>query len=303
MAGTSNIDLKTKQLKKRKRVARMKKTIVYTITLWMLLSIVTMIFLVFKIFALQKQIYILMESREVDNEVTAVSDVVINEENFNTVNSKENLAEEGDIPMVYLTFDDGPSANSNRILDILDDYDVKATFFVVGKNDEESKAVYKRIVDEGHTIGMHSYTHSYADIYASTESFEKDLNRIQTLIKNTTGVNSQFYRFPGGSSNRVADADMSEFATILNEQGITYFDWNVSSGDATSSAFTAKELVDNVMGDVVKYKTSVVLLHDATNKGNTVEALPDMIESLREIGAMILPISEDTRLVQHMSIN
>ena len=215
---------------------------------------------------------------------------------------KENLATAEDLHKVYLTFDDGPSENTNAILDILDDYGIKATFFVTGKEDEASKAAYQRIVAEGHTIAMHSYSHKYSEIYASKEAFQEDFERIQNLIYDTTGVECHYYRFPGGSSNKVSNTDMSEFISYLNEQGITYYDWNVSSGDATSRAFTADELVENVMSDVVKYKTSVVLLHDATVKTTTVQALPAMIEALQQAGAMILPIDEDTTVIQHVSI-
>ena len=297
-----NIDERTKLLKKRKRVARMKRTIVMTIALWMIFSLLAIVLLTLKIISLQKQITVIIDSKIVKEEQTAASTEEYDEIPFLTVDNAENLAQEGDIPMVYLTFDDGPSASSDEILDILDDYGVKATFFCIGQEDEVSGEIYKRIVDEGHTIAMHSFSHNYSDIYASEEDFEKDFNKIRSLIMSRTGVECQFYRFPGGSSNRVSNTDMSNFANFLNEQGVVYFDWNVSSGDATSSAFTAEQLVDNVMKDVVKYKTSVVLLHDATNKTATVQALPELIESLRAAGAMILPITKDTTVIQHMSV-
>jgi len=201
-----------------------------------------------------------------------------------------------------LTFDDGPSENTDAILDTLDDYGVKATFFVVGKTDEDSIARYQRIVNEGHTIGMHSYSHQYSDIYSSLDAFQTDLSKIQNTIYDATGVDTNLYRFPGGSSNQVSNTDMTEYIRYLNEQGITYYDWNVSCGDATSQAYTADELVDNVMSDVVKYKTSVVLLHDADSKTQTVEALPKLIESLQSVGAMILPISDDTTVIQHVTL-
>ena len=95
---------------------------------------------------------------------------------------------------------------------------------------------------------------------------------------------------------------MSTFINYLNNQGVVYYDWNVASGDATSSAFTTEQLIDNVMKDVVKYKTSVVLLHDASNKNATVEALPGLIESLQEQGAMILPITDETTVIQHVNV-
>lgn len=110
-----------------------------------------------------------------------------------------------------------------------------------------------------------------------------------------------YYRFPGGSSNQVSNTDMKEFISYLNSQGVTYFDWNVSSGDATSQAYTSDELVENVLKDVVKYKTSIVLMHDSDTKPATVEALGPMIEALNKLGAQILPIDDDTTAIQHVT--
>ena len=210
-------------------------------------------------------------------------------------------SEKEDRPRVALTFDDGPSSNTAAILDTLAQYNVKATFFVVGKEDEESQEMYKRIVNEGHTLGMHSYSHKYSVIYDSLENFEDDFTKIQNYLYDITGEDCHYYRFPGGSSNQVSNTDMKEFIKYLNDQDVTYFDWNVTSGDATSQAYTADELVDNVLEDVVKYKTSVVLLHDANTKETTVEALGPMIEALQAQGVELLPITEDTTVIQHIS--
>ena len=299
-----NKELLNQRRDKRKRVQRMKMLIVSFIAGWMVLSILVMTILCIKVISLQRQINNLTGGTVVTNEVTE------SDNNYNsdyvyvasTGTMESNLAEEGDILKVYLTFDDGPSSNTDAILDILDDYGVKATFFVTGKTDEESAARYKRIVDEGHTIGMHSYSHQYSNLYSSPEAFKTDFSKIQNLIYDVTGVESTIYRFPGGSSNKVSNADMTEFIKYVNEMGVSYFDWNVSCGDATSQAYSADELVENVMKDVVKYKTSVVLLHDADTKSTTVQALPKMIESLQEAGALILPISEDTTLIQHVTL-
>lgn len=202
---------------------------------------------------------------------------------------------------VYLTFDDGPSKNTRKILKILDRYNVKATFFVTGRQDEASLKLYQEIAERGHTIGMHSYSHKYDEIYASVDTFEQDLEQIQSRIFDAVGITCRLYRFPGGSSNQVSKLDMKEFIRVLKERKITYFDWNVECGDASSHSYTAKEMVDNVMQDVVKYHTSVVLMHDAENKSNTVKALPVIIENLLEIDAKLLPIDENTSLVQHVS--
>ncbi|HOO29112.1 MAG TPA: polysaccharide deacetylase family protein, partial [Lachnospiraceae bacterium] len=118
---------------------------------------------------------------------------------------------------VYLTFDDGPSSNTAAILDILNSYGVKGNFFVVATDKEELRAMYKRIVDEGHVIGMHSYSHKYDEIYASKEAFINDLSKIQSLVYEQTGYMPDIYRFPGGSSNLVSKISMSVFINVLNE--------------------------------------------------------------------------------------
>ncbi len=293
-----------RQRAKRKRVARMKKMIISTLLIFMLVTICVMTFLCFEVVSLQRQIDALAAKasveKEVENTEAMVDDSAL--DNVYMVDNLDNLAEEGDIPKVYLTFDDGPSENTDKILDILDDYNVKASFFVVGEDPEVYGDAYRRIVDEGHTIGMHSYSHNYSKIYESESAFVEDFEKIQNLIYDTTGVDTKYYRFPGGSSNKVSSTSMSVFINYLNSQGVTYYDWNVASGDATSQAFTADELVDNVMSDVVKYKTSVVLLHDAANKNATVEALPRLIEALNEAGAMILPITDETTIIQHVNV-
>ncbi len=293
-----------RQRAKRKRVARMKKFIVTTVLVFMLLTITVMSFLCYQVLSLKKQfnelsrqVYTATDVEDVDE---MVDDSVLDD--VYKVDDVDNIAEEGDIPKVYLTFDDGPSENTDRILDILDDYNVKATFFVVGQDTEEYGDAYRRIVDEGHTIGMHSYSHNYSKIYASEEAFANDYNQIHDLILDTTGVDAKYYRFPGGSSNSVSNVSKSVLINYLTDKGAVYYDWNVASGDATSQAFTSEQLVDNVLKDVVKYKSSVVLLHDASNKNATVEALPALIESLQEQGAMILPITDETTIIHHVNV-
>lgn len=201
---------------------------------------------------------------------------------------------------IYLTFDDGPSSNTDEILDILKAYDVKATFFVVGKTDEASRKAYRRIVEEGHTLGMHSYSHSYADIYASEEDFQADMKKLQEYLYELTGVWPRFYRFPGGSSNTVSNIDMQKLADWLTDQGVTYFDWNVASGDAVSRELPAETLLANCLAGIRNQQSCVVLMHDAANKDTTVEALPEIISEIRlQEDAVFLPITDDTVPVQH----
>lgn len=205
---------------------------------------------------------------------------------------------------VYLTFDDGPSSNTAAILDILKEYDVKATFFVICKEGRDNEALYRRIVDEGHTLGMHSCTHVYSTVYAGESEFLQDTDRLRDFLYMVTGVNSEFYRFPGGSSNKVSDIDMKVFGQLLKNKGIVYYDWNVSSQDASSSIILSKDrIVKNVMAGIEKHDESVILFHDTASKTTTVEALPEIIENIKAMDhAVILPITKETKPVQHISV-
>ena len=202
---------------------------------------------------------------------------------------------------VYLTFDDGPSKYTYDILDILDRYDVKATFFVVGKEKDTDKAAMQEIVKRGHTLGMHSYSHKYSEIYNSVEDFAEDYEKIRDHLYEVTGVESKVYRFPGGSSNSVSDIDMEEFADYLDMQGVRFFDWNISSGDGGKKLLSVEVLTENSTADIERFKTSVILMHDSASKPTTVEALPIIIETILALDdTVILPITEDTELVQHI---
>ena len=201
---------------------------------------------------------------------------------------------------VYLTFDDGPSSSTNEILDILAEYDVKATFFVVGKPDARYTDVYKRIVDEGHTLGMHSYSHKYSSLYESMDSFKADLDKLRVFLYETTGVWAKYYRFPGGSSNSVSKTDMSELATYLEGQDVTFYDWNISAGDDRSGA-NKDTIYNNIVNNVPRFKHCIVLMHDAADKKSTVEALPEIIEAIQAMDdTVIVPITDDTLPVQHI---
>ena len=219
--------------------------------------------------------------------------------------ASEPVAEESfgqeEIHKVYLTFDDGPSIYTNDILDILDSYNVKATFFVVGKEETNAEEALQRIVDEGHTLGMHSYSHKYKELYESMDSFTQDFARIRDSIYQATGVESVCYRFPGGSSNTVSEIDMHDFIDYLDSQGVEYYDWNVSSGDGGSMKLSTDTLLENCTKDIDTRYTSIILLHDSAEKPTTVEALPDIIENiLARPDTVILPITENTRPIHHI---
>ena len=205
-------------------------------------------------------------------------------------------------PNVYMTFDDGPSSNTDTILDTLAANNIRATFFCIAQKGEANEKRYQRIVNEGHTIGMHSYTHEYGTVYASLESFEQDVTQISDYIFQMTGVRPKYYRFPGGSSNTVSKVPMKECIRYLNQSGLTYFDWNAQNDDATGKSYTASQLVEHAMKNVKTAGDNVVLLmHDEQTKTATAEALPTLIKRLKNAGYDILPITDKTPLVQHVS--
>ena len=177
--------------------------------------------------------------------------------------------------VIYLTFDDGPSYHTGRLLDILAKYDVKATFFVVNTG---YKDMITRAAKEGHTVAIHTYTHRYSQIYASDEAFFADLQAMQDTIYQYTGEITMLTRFPGGSSNTVSSAYnkgiMSRLTKELRARGYQYFDWNVSSEDA-GGASTSEEVFQNVIKGVSKYKNSIVLQHDT--QGFSVDAVERII--------------------------
>ena len=302
--------------RRRKRVKNMKRLIIITLVSAILIPIILCVCLLLKVNSMQKQIDHLYQMKEqAQKEEQLAKEKTLEEEQLAKEEEAEILAnklpETTEIDKqqetvfdgkkkVYLTFDDGPSTSTETILEILEEYDVKATFFVVGKEDEYSMEMYKKIVDAGHTLGMHSYSHQYSVIYQSVEAFAQDIEKQEGLLKTATGEDIRLFRFPGGSSNMVSNIGMQEFIKYLNSEGITYFDWNVSSGDATSKYLEADALVQNVVQDVGIYKNSVVLMHDAADKPNTVEALPKLIEELQEMEVEILPITEDVQPIQHI---
>lgn len=303
------------QRKRRNRINRMKTTIILTISIWMIVSLVAIVTLSVAVVRLNNKVNRLSASPEVtqngketervtgETQTTETQKVQEEDKKFEHVvtgiDTADNKAKEGDAHKVYLTFDVIPSENTDKILDVLQQYQVKASFFVPGDKSDEAKAIYQRIVKDGHTLGMHSYSNQYSTIYSSADAFEKDYNKISRYLKKVTGVDSLYYRFPGGSSNEISNVNMAEFVHVLNQKNITYYDWNVSAGDA-SSDYTVDDVVTNVTEGIANYKTSVVLLHDGEDKSTTVDALGPLIEALQKMNAEILPIDENTKVIQYI---
>lgn len=304
------------QLVKRKRIRRLKRLIIMVPFSMILILLMVCIFLGIRLRIVTgelKEALAIIETASVIDQapaidvleemplytVSGVDESVRERSDAETVQMQE---EEADVHKVYLTFDDGPSSHTNQILDILAEYDVKATFFVVGKEEEEYRALYKRIVEEGHTLAMHSYSHRYNEIYQSVESYSADLRRLQEFLYDVTGVWCRYCRFPGGSSNTVSRVDMHELIAYLDEQDISYFDWNISSGDASSAYISPDNIVRNCTANLYEYEEAIILMHDAYEKRTTVEALPALIEAIQAMeDTKIVPITDDTELIHHIS--
>lgn len=195
----------------------------------------------------------------------------------------------------YLTFDDGPSGNTDIILQTLQEENVKATFFVVGTDDADNLARMRRIVQEGHTIGMHSYSHSYKKIYASVEAFLKDMYQVFNLIKDTTGVTPTCFRFPGGSINSYNKAVYKDIKAEMIRRGFVPYDWNVSSGDASTTKYTPEQLTGHVLNGIGSKSRIIVLMHDSSSKENTAQAVRQIIIGIREKGFIFAPLDYQTK--------
>ena len=204
---------------------------------------------------------------------------------------------------VYLTFDDGPSYNNTpKILDILKEKNVTATFFVIGYEESKSELI-KRMVDEGHTIGLHGMTHEYSKFYTSVDDTMENFYKIEELVSETTGgYTSKIIRFPGGSSNTVSKkyckGVMTAAAKRATEEGYKYYDWNVDSMDA-GGAETSDEIFENVIRAIRSNRSNVVLMHDAGDKTNTVLALERIIDYCLENDYLVKAIDDETVEVHH----
>lgn len=205
--------------------------------------------------------------------------------------------------IVYLTFDDGPSENTIKILKILDKYDAKATFFVTGNN-HEYNYLLKRMSDEGHTIGLHTYTHDYANVYKSKKNYFKDLNKVGNMVKSYVGYFPRYIRFPGGSSNTISRSYKKGIMTKLSKEvinrGFQYYDWNCDSTDASGNNVSTKKIIKNATS--CKKRNINILFHDTDAKDTTVKALPKIIKYYKSKGYDFRAI-DDSSYAPHHGIN
>ena len=199
--------------------------------------------------------------------------------------------------VVYLTFDDGPSAYTSELQDVLDAYGAKATFFVVGSG---SGNMMRQIVKRGHSIGIHTVSHDYGQIYSSPEAYFDDLMKMQSIIYDHTGVKTTLMRFPGGSSNLVSRKSCEGIMTFLTQAvqdaGFQYFDWNVYSGDAGETKRTEK-VVENVIGGIQEHRVSIVLQHDIHKY--SVDAVEDILRWGKRNGYKFLALQNDSPGFHH----
>ena len=205
--------------------------------------------------------------------------------------------------VIYLTFDDGPSPCTPKVLDILDRYGIKATFFITAQRPDWFEYI-KKTYDKGHTIGLHSYSHEYPQVYASREAFFKDLEEIGQVAKEHIGYVPAIIRFPGGSSNETSklycEGIMSDIAPEVLDRGYQYWDWNAVTGDGAEDV-TAEDEIKNALS--FNQNTIVMLLHDGETKDNTVEALPGIIEGFLNQGYTFKVLDRNATVIHHAIAN
>ena len=208
------------------------------------------------------------------------------------------VSERNKVGTIYLTFDDGPQwGTTDKILDILKEEGVEATFFVTNKGPDE---LIKRMYNEGHTVALHTASHDYAKVYASVDSYFKDLESVSNRVKRITGEESKIIRFPGGSSNTISrkysSGIMSKLTSEVVDRGYKYYDWNVSSGDAAGGRPTSTQIKNNVINNLRKDRVNMVLMHDI--KTYTRDALRSIIREGKEKGYTFEKITMDTSMVK-----
>lgn len=243
------------------------------------------------------------EKKKLEDENAALKEKIKTLSAQKAVNSPQSTVPSGQ-KVCYLTFDDGPSANTLKILDILNKYGVKATFFVINSADI---GYVKNIYEAGHTVGLHTATHNYSQIYASTDAYFNDLQQISDKVESIIGIKPTVMRFPGGSSNKVSakycGGIMTRLVSLVQERGYSYFDWNVASGDADSNTPSYTYIRNNVLNSAKNKNSACVLMHDSSVKTTTVQALPEIIEGLTAMGYRFEALTPETYGYHHRNLN
>lgn len=192
--------------------------------------------------------------------------------------------------IVYITFDDGPTIITNDLLDTLNQCKVKATFFVVGKEICGREDLLERIYKEGHSIGLHTFSHNFEKIYKSDDAFIKEMLDAQKKVKEVTGLNTNLIRFPGGSAKHLN----SEMLKKLHKNNLKVYDWNASIEDGVNPHLSVEELVKNSKKYKHRNDKIIILMHCNSNNTNTIKALPEIVNYYRSLGYEIKPITDET---------
>ena len=195
-----------------------------------------------------------------------------------------------DEKVIYLTFDDGPSVMTDKVLDILKENDIKATFFIIGNQIKGQEAVVKRTYNEGHGIGLHTYTHKYKNIYPSREAFISEMLKSQKEINSLIGINPTIIRFPSGSSKHLTKA----FLEQLHIYNFKVYDWNVTMADGVNAKYPVDKLYTEATKNIATKHPIILLMHCDYMHKNTCEALPRVIKFYKDKGYEFKVINDET---------
>lgn len=300
------------------RIKNLPRFLTFSVMSFILIVMITMslFFLMTKmveIFNTQKQILQTSSSANLSQTNTPKAETVTNSNtaNQNTkidisspdsdpmadIKSRLRSGDTAGIKVVFLTFDDGPSEHTDELLDMLNEYDAKGTFFTTLHDNDHAKAMYRRIIDEGHTLANHTSSHDYS-LYNNPEAFLADVDLLDQFQKRITGQteSSYVFRFPGGSTN----SNPACVQAILS-RGWNYSDWNVSSGDGCSEPPPSDEIAAMIIEGCRENDVSIVLSH-AELKESSREAMPIVIETLQAEGYLFLPMEKDYTYPRHLEV-
>lgn len=290
-----------------------KKSTGFNIKKILLLSFI-LLTLSITIFSQARVIMAVSQNKRLNNKIEEIkiSKETLTKENENLqveVQNKQKNYEQAlsKVKIAYLTFDDGPSNHTKNILDTLDKYKIKATFFVNHKDGMDD--LYKEIINRGHVLANHTSSHNYKKVYNSKESFVEDVQKLDNELKRITGKEpSKILRFPGGSNNTISlnynhgENFMKELAQHMTDLGYTFYDWNVDSMDAATFRQDKNVIVNRVLEDAKYVKHANILMHDLDPKDTTPEALPEIIEGLKAQGFIFESLSHESPKAQFTQV-
>ncbi|MDO5292527.1 MAG: polysaccharide deacetylase family protein [bacterium] len=215
----------------------------------------------------------------------------------------EKVEQEKSGKVVYLTFDDGPYKSTPELLDVLDKYNVKATFFVTAQFLTGQKLIdsLKEIDRRGHVVAVHTFSHRYNEIYSSVDSYLEDYEKMADIIFEATGKRNNIFRFPGGSNAGYSSHIREDLLSAVKSKGLVYYDWNAYDGDC--DGFTGEKLIEKAVTESSYKDKSILLMHDIPGKEAVIDALPSIIEQLQKKGYEFRTLSKLVKPIQFESID